>query len=149
MEQPETLSPLAELGQVIYERACEARRKAAIHHENKNYHGAVAYTRVASALVELGNEVDRMMAKAEKASVGQTFNGGSLQRVGRLCALWREEAAQMDQIAKEEGDDESKMAVECRERSLALRDCADALQREWEGTEPNVQAETPKVGSSA
>ena len=131
MEQPETLSPLAELGQVIYERACEARRKAAIHHENKNYHGAVAYTRVASALVELGNEVDRMMAKAEKASVGQTFNGGSLQRVGRLCALWREEAAQMD--------------VECRERSLALRDCADALQREWEGTEPTTPQASQRV----
>ena len=60
----------------------------------------------------------------------------SVQRVGRLCALWREEASQMDEIAEEEGDNESRLAIECRERSLALRDCADALQREWEGTEP-------------
>lgn len=65
---------------------------------------------------------------------GEIFGSGDEQRIKRLCSLWREEAAQMDEIAEEEGDEESKMAIECRERSLALRDCAEALEKELRAT---------------
>lgn len=82
--------------------------------------------RVAAQRMSIAARLER----AEKSS--------SLRRLGRLCARWREEAVAMDEIADEEGDDECILALECRERSRTLRDCANALEREWAGTEPTI-----------
>ena len=62
----------------------------------------------------------------------------SLERVGRLCARWREDATAMLEIA-EDAPTDSQEQLECYERMRTLRDCADGLERELAGTEPTVR----------
>lgn len=62
----------------------------------------------------------------------------SQQRLARLLAGWREEAAQMDEIASEEEED-SRLEIECTERALALRDCAKELEAELAGEQPSAR----------
>lgn len=85
-----------------------------------------------AALVGLLEHVERTIAPSER---GETVNGGSLQRVGRLCARWREDATAMLEIA-EDAPTDSQEQLECYERMRTLRDCADGLERELAGTEP-------------
>jgi hypothetical protein len=56
----------------------------------------------------------------------------AVQRVGRLCARWREEAAHLENSMDGQYPTDSEMA----ERANALRECAAALEAEWAGTEP-------------
>ena len=76
-----------------------------------------------------------LQARAEESS--------SLRRLGRLCARWREEANEMDAIAWDEPFDDTTLALECYERARTLRDCANALEREWAGTEPTTRRNIP------
>ena len=49
------------------------------------------------------------------------------QELSNLASKWRDDAIVMDDLASDEPDDETIMALECRERSRTLRDCAKQL----------------------
>lgn len=94
-----------------------------------------------AALVGLLEHVERTIAPSER---GETVNGGSLQRVGRLCARWQDNARTMDELADEcDGLGEEKDAAECLERARTFRECANDLATEWAGTEPTVKGVAP------
>ena len=45
-----------------------------------------------------------------------------------LIARWQEDAKAMDEMAEDDGDSTDE-AMECRERSRTLRDCANDLEK--------------------
>ena len=71
MNNQEPLSALAEVGQMIHERWCEARREEARHRALGNTIYACMDARVAAVLVELGNAIDRKRIEAQKANGGK------------------------------------------------------------------------------
>lgn len=135
MDSQTTKDPLAELVDDIERRIAEARRA----HQDGCNKGSVSAIyeaeAVCAALVGLRDAHDRRMIEA--AERGETFDGGSLRRVGRLCARWRDNARTMDELADEcDGLGEEKDAAECLERARTFRECANDLASEWAGTEP-------------
>ena len=130
-----TKDPLAELVDDIERRINEARAKVEYGKSRGGGAYEVVYRTMERALVELRDAHDRRMREA--AERGETFDGGSLQRVGRLCARWRDNANTMDELADEcDGLGEEKDAAECLERARTFRECANDLATEWAGTEP-------------
>ena len=67
-----TLSALVELSQRIYVRATEAREKLDSMTPRDHYRKQWWHSRIA-ALVEVGNDVDRLKDEAQKADVEQPF----------------------------------------------------------------------------
>jgi len=81
-------------------------------------------------------EAGRAELGKQSGASDKSWESSSLRRVGRLCARWREDADAMSEIASEERDPETILALECYERERTLRDCANDMEREWAGTEP-------------
>lgn len=71
MSNQETLSALADLSQRIYDKATEARGMREAMKQHGRHHEAKLHDTRITALVELGNEVDRIITQAQKTSVDQ------------------------------------------------------------------------------
>lgn len=56
-----------------------------------------------------------------------------VQRVGRLCARWRERAAALE---LSHSNPDEPLIWEIAQEADTLRKCADDLESEWAGTEP-------------
>ena len=48
-------------------------------------------------------------------------------KIRESLAIWQANAVAMDAVADEENDEDSTLALECRERARTLRDCAKDL----------------------
>lgn len=71
------------------------------------------------------HEIDGL--RAECASL-RAENERLTAKTAALIARWREDAKAMDEMAEDDGDNTDE-AMECRERSRTLRDCANDLAK--------------------
>lgn len=94
MNNQEILSALAGLGQRLYDKAIEARGMREAMKQHGRHHEAKLYDTKIVALVEFGNEVDRIITQAQKASLEQPSPAVP-------CSAWVEELEAARRLAKE------------------------------------------------
>lgn len=122
------------------EAAAEALRQAGVFKGEEGLHGLAESsvfwqygTRLYYGL-NINDYLHRDVIRAAvKALAELTRLRAEMQALRELPSKWQAEAERMDDIASDEPDDETIMALECRERSRTLRDCANAIRAAMNG----------------
>ena len=133
-----TRDPLDKLMDALDSAAGEARRAGVAYHESGHKDAEALADATYGALVELRMTVANRTTEA--ADVVKPFDGGSLQRVGRLRARWLVEAAQLESAGMAARRVRPDAALKAEAGALVYRTCADtldiALYKGPAGTEP-------------